>query len=110
MRLRKACWSGRRLRRYHAARLNCANARAPHAAETEGLVDPAGQLAALCGPQASFRSASVRMCLSSDRSHHPRRARVLLFERNCRSSVTPNSTLGQISPAPFERRALTHAA
>src|SRR4030095_1540455 len=40
----------------------------PPAADTEGRVDPAGQLAALCGPQTFFRRASVRMCLSSERS------------------------------------------
>ena len=54
----------------------------PHAADTEGRLDPAGQLAALCGPQTFFRSASVRMCLSSDRSATTRfKPRILVFER-----------------------------
>jgi hypothetical protein len=63
----------------------------PHAADAEGRLDPAGQLAALCGPQSFFRSASVRMCLSSDRSatRRFRRAFSSSSDRSFRSSLTP---------------------
>ena len=63
----------------------------PHAADGEGHLDPAGQLAALCGPQTFFRSASDRMCLSSERSATRRFSRPFSSssDRSRRSSLTP---------------------
>ena len=53
----------------------------PHAADTEGRLDPAGQLAALCGPRTVFRRASVGMCLSKrEVRHHALQSPVLILE------------------------------
>ena len=63
----------------------------PHAASAEGGLHPGGQLAALCGPQPFFRSVSVRMCLSSDKSATSRFSRAFSSssDRSWRSSLTP---------------------
>ncbi len=63
----------------------------PHARDAVGGLYPPGRLAALCGPQTFLRNASVRMCLSSDRSatRRFRRAFSSSSDRNCRSSATP---------------------
>ena len=63
----------------------------PHAADGEGRLHPGGQLAALCGPQTFFRSASDSMCLSSVRSATRRFSRRFSSssDRSRRSSLTP---------------------
>ncbi len=64
---------------------------APQAADGKSVVHPRRPLAALCGPPANLRSASVRMCLSRERSatRRVRRAGSSSSERSCRSSATP---------------------
>ena len=63
----------------------------PHATDLEGGLKPASQLAAPCGRQTFFRSASDSMCLSRLRSATRRFSRVFSSSicRSRRSSLTP---------------------